>query len=333
MRPLTPPAPPFPEDAAWVNAEPMPMELLRGRRVALVAFLNFNNLRSRRAAAVLGRWWDRYALDGLMVVGVHTPDYEFDRDPLRVRRAVKREGVRFPVVIDTRRKIWDGYRNEGWPAFYLVDPKGRVVHDKLGEGSYTVFEREIQSALESFNGYQPPLDARPEADPKRDACSFNTPSFYVGSRRGVSIKPAPPREFRPVSAVRDGEANSTGRWEEDAEALRYAGTGAGLKDNVYLIWRGSEAGAILSPGGSGAPVKVFIKMDNLWLHGGNAGPDVRWDDEDRSYVLVDEGRLYLVAKDDTRERMHEMTFHPSAAGASLHGFEFSDFCEAPPELR
>ncbi|TPW20903.1 MAG: thioredoxin, partial [Elusimicrobia bacterium] len=333
VRPLTPPAPPFPPDAAWVNSVPLPMDLLRGRRVTLIAFLNLNNLRSRRAAAVLGRWWDRYALDGLMVVGVHTPDYEFDRDPLRVRRGVKREGAKYPFVIDTRRKIWEGYQNEGWPAFYLVDPKGRVVHDKLGEGSYLVFEREIQAALEAFNGHEPPLGQKVESDPKRDACSFNTPSFYIGSRRGVSVKPASPKEQRPVSERRDGEATTLGRWEEDAEALRYAGTGAGLKDQFYLIWRGSEAGAVLSGGGSGSPVKVFLKMDNLWLHGGNAGPDVRWDDEDRSYVLVDEGRLYMLAKDDTRERMHEMTLHPSAAGAAVHAFEFSDFCEAPPELR
>lgn len=333
MRPLTPPAPPFPPDAAWVNSTPLPMELLRGHRVTLVAFLNLNNLRSRRATAVLGRWWDRYALSGLMVVAVHTPDYEFDRDPLRVRRAVKREGAKFPVVIDTRGKLWAAYQNEGWPAFYLVDPKGRLVHDKLGEGSYGIFEHEIQSALLAFNGFEPALGARSEVDPKREACAFSTPSFYIGSRRGVQVKPAPVKEQRPVSELRDGETTSTGRWEEDAEATRYAGTGASLKDQLYLIWRGSEAGVVLSPGGKGSGARVYIKMDNLWLHGGNAGPDVQWDDEDRSYVSVEEGRLYMVAKDDTRERMHEMTLHPSAAGVAIHGFEFSDFCEAPPEAR
>lgn len=268
-----------------------------------------------------------------MVVGVHSPDYEFDRDPLRVRAAVRRQGIKFPVVIDTRRKLWDGYKNEGWPAFYLVDPKGRIIHDKLGEGSYQVFEREIQAALETFNGYEPAPGLKLEADPKNELCSFSTPSFYVGARRGVQVKPAPARENRPVSEARDGEIVYTGRWEEDAEALRYAGSGSSLKDQVYLIWRGSEAGAVLSPGGSRKETRVYLKMDNLWLHGGNAGPDVEWDDEDRSFVRVEHGRLYMLAVDETRERLHELTLHPEAAGASLHGFAFSDFCEAPPENR
>ncbi|MBI3299777.1 MAG: hypothetical protein HYZ75_16545 [Elusimicrobia bacterium] len=332
LRPLKPPAPPFPEDAAWVNSSGLPMELLRGRRVVLVAFLNLGNLRSRRAAQVLTRWWDRYALSGLMIVGVHTPDYEFDRDPLQVRRSARRAAFPFPLLIDTRGKLWEEYQNEGWPAFYLVDHRGRIVSDKLGEGGYAVFERDILAALAGFNGYEPAPGARLEVDAKRVACGAATPSFYMGSRRGIKTRKLGKDAMRPVVESRDGELALSGEWEEDAEAARYKGTGTAL-DQLYLIWRGAEAAAILSPGGSGRSVKVFVKLDNLWLHAGNAGPDVRWDDTDRSYVLVDEGRLYGLSKDTNKDRLHEMSLFPDGPGAAVHGFAFSDHCEQPTEAR
>lgn len=331
IRPLTPPAPPIPEDAAWVNAAPLSMELLRGKRVVIISFLNLNNLRSRRAARVLTRWWDRYALSGLMIIGVHTPDFEFDRDPLQVRRSARRAGFPFPLVIDTRSKLWEGYRNEGWPAFYLVDHRGRIVNDKLGEGGYGVFEREILAALETFNGYAPALGAKLETDPKRIACGTATPSFYLGSRRGIKMRLLGKDSMRPVVESRDGELAVSGDWEEDTEAVRYKGS-APMRDQLYLIWRGAEAGAVLSPG-SGKPVKIFIKQDNLWLHAGNAGSDVRWDDTDQSFVLVDEGRLYDMAKDPNKDRLHEMSLYPEGPGATVHGFEFSDHCEQPVEAK
>ncbi len=332
VRPLTPPAPAFPEDAAWVNAQPMTMGLFKGRRVVVVAFLNLGNYRSRRAAKVLARWWDRYALEGLMVVGVHTPDYEFDRDPLQVRRTVRDAGVPFPVVIDTRKKLWDGYQNEGWPAFYLVDHKGRVIHDKLGEGGYGNFEREILAALENFNGYRPRADATFEADPKPLACGTATAAVYLGSRRGAKVAPLAAKSNLPLTPVRDGELAMDGRWEEEAESLRFTGRGDGVKDELYLIWRGAEAGAVLSRL-STEPTSVFVKLDNLWLHGGNAGPDVKWDDSDRSYVLVDGGRLYQLAHDPNRDRMHELSLLPGGPRVAAHAFEFSDHCEAQADAK
>lgn len=331
IRPLTPPAPAIPEDAAWVNSVPLPMELLRGRKVVLFAFLNMGNLRSRRAAEALKAWWDRYALNGLMIVGVHTPDYEFDRDPLQVRRSVRRAGIPFPVVIDTRSKLWDDYKNEGWPAFYLVDHRGRVVNDKLGEGGYALFEREIQTTLNAFNGYKAPNGLRPYSEAKREACGRATPSFYLGSRRGIKTARLGKDANRPVVDSRDGEVNLSGTWDDDAEALRYTGSGKTL-DQLYLIFRGGEMGGVLSPGG-GRQVRFFIKVDNLWLHGGNAGTDVLWDDSDRSYVLVDEGRLYSLVRDPNKERMHEVSLFPDGPGASVHGFEFSDFCESLTETK
>lgn len=332
VRPLTPPAPPFPEDAAWVNSKPMTMGLFKNRRVVVVAFLNLANYRSRRAAKVLGRWWDRYGLAGLMIVGVNTPDYEFDRDPLQVRRTVRSAGVPFPVVIDTRRKLWDAYQNEGWPAFFLIDHKGRIIHDKLGEGGYANFEREILAALENFNGYRPGPETRLEAEPKREACGTATSAFYLGSRRGTKVQPLSAKSSLPLTPRRDGEISMGGTWEDEAESIRYTGRGEGLKDELFLIWRGAETGAVMSRL-SAEPTPVFVKLDNLWLHGGNAGPDVRWDDSDRSYVLVDEGRLYQLAHDPNRDRMHELSVFPGGARVAVHAMEFSDHCEAPPDLK
>ncbi|MDE2291953.1 MAG: redoxin domain-containing protein, partial [Elusimicrobia bacterium] len=228
FRPLTPPAPEFPADAAWVNSAPLPLSLLRGRRVSLVAFLNLSNLRSQRAARVLGRLWDRYALHGLMIIGVHSPDYEFDRDALQVRRTVRESGIKFPVVVDTRRELWNAYQNVGWPAFYLLSPKGLILTDRLGEGHYEGLERDILMALHEFNGYRVPGDRPTETDPPRERCGTATPSFYLGARRGVKVGKYSTKA-EPIDERRDGEADVYGPWENGSEALRFTGDGAGLK--------------------------------------------------------------------------------------------------------
>ncbi|PCI40383.1 MAG: hypothetical protein COB53_01260 [Elusimicrobia bacterium] len=326
-RPIRPPAPEFPSGSAWINSEPFTMAQLRDRRIVLLTFINAYSLNSIRTFSHLNRWWETYGLEGLMVIGVHSPDFDFDRDPLQSKRAIKAAGIKFPILIDNRKKVWAAYQNEGWPAHFLIDHKGHVVHDQLGEGRYAEFEEEILRTLDKFNGYRPPEDYRIPQELAREGCSHSTPAIFLGGRSEKKIIKIERRKLQAITKVRDGEVGSKGRWVEDADALRYTGhQSKKFKDRIRLIYEGAESAAVISHFGEKA-AKVYIKQDNLWLHGANANTDVKWDEEDRSYVLIDRPKLYFLTKNKKKDRMHELFLYPMAEGVSLAAFEFSDHCE------
>ncbi|MBI3549733.1 MAG: hypothetical protein HY078_11895 [Elusimicrobia bacterium] len=331
-RPLTPPAPEFPKGLAWLNSEELSLQRLRGRRVTLVAFLNVNSLNSIRTFPVLKAWWDRYSLDGLMVIGVHTPEFEVGRDPIYVRNALKRSGIRFPVTLDNDRKLWKAYQNEGWPVFYLVDHRGLIVHDHLGEGSYREFEREILKALKQLNGFKPPESQKLVPDPKTADCGLATAMVPVGLQKGGQKSLEGVRELRHIlSSLRDGEVSYKGRWIVEPQALRNDRDNPGFTDFIRLIYRGAESAAILGTA-TGRPTKVYVKQNDLWLHSKNAGQDVQWDEDDRSYVAVSEPRIYYLSK-NTDDNMQEIYLYPADAGVKVSGFDFSNACQLKYELK
>jgi len=140
------PAPPFPRDLTWVNCAPLRMDKQRGRPV-LVEFWEFCWVYSMRTLPYLQAWHERYAADGLRVIGVHTGGFPPAQVTGNVVAAVARLEIPYPVVIDERREIWDLYGNEGWPARYLWDADGALHSFHYGEGAYTETEREIQALL------------------------------------------------------------------------------------------------------------------------------------------------------------------------------------------
>ncbi len=304
------------------------MAQLKGHRVVLIVFLNAYSLNSIRTFSHLNRWWETYGLEGLMIIGIHSPDFDFDRDPLQTKKAIAKAGIKFPILIDNKRKVWDTYKNEGWPAYFLIDHEGRVVHDQLGEGRYAEFEDEILRTLNKFNGYSPPRDYRVPKEKARDGCSEATPIVFLGGRRKKKkIIKIERRKLMAITKTRDGEIAAMGRWVEDADSLRYSGRQRNkYKDMIRLIYRGAESAAVISHFGD-KPARVYIKQDNLWLHGANANVDVKWDDEDRSYVLIDRPKLFFLTKNKKKDRMHELFLYPMSDGISVSAFEFSDHCE------
>ncbi|MFA5140412.1 MAG: redoxin family protein [Elusimicrobiota bacterium] len=331
VRPIRPPAPEFPEGNAWVNSVALSLPKLRGRRVVLVSFMDLSTPNSVRTLPVLKRWWDLYALEGLMVVGVHTPDYSFERDPLEVRQSIKRFDIKFPITIDTRRTLWKAYSNEGWPAHYLIDHKGRIVHDRVGEGGYTEFEEEILLALNRLNGYRPPKGARPQADPLKTNCLLPTPGRYMGTARGKAPKKIDPTLDLPVGISRNGEVSFFGAWSNEPESLRYTGTKADMKSPVRVIYTAAEALAVLGSSGP-RPVRVYVQQNGAWLHAGNANVDIKWDDDDQSYLLVDKPRLYYLTKNKADD-LNTLALMPLDTGLDVYALDFSDFCQTDYEHR
>jgi thiol-disulfide isomerase/thioredoxin len=160
-------APEFAGIKAWINSGPLTMDGLKGK-VVLVDFWTYTCINCTRSIPYLKRWHERYSKKGLVVVGVHSPEFGFEGDVENVRRAVKELGIGYPVAADSERESWDAFTNQYWPAKYLIDKEGDVQYVHFGEGGYAQTEARIQELLgideklgkEEFAGYA--FDQSPE---------------------------------------------------------------------------------------------------------------------------------------------------------------------------
>jgi thiol-disulfide isomerase/thioredoxin len=140
------PAPEFAGIDNWINSAPLTMQGLRGK-VVLVDFWTYDCINCQHVLPYVKGWHQKYKDQGLVVVGVHTPEYGFERNLNNLKTAVQRNGITFPVAQDNRYATWSAYNNQFWPAFYLVDKRGEVVYSHFGEGDYAQTEAVIRKLL------------------------------------------------------------------------------------------------------------------------------------------------------------------------------------------
>lgn len=139
-------APEFTGIEAWLNSPPLRLAELRGK-VVLVDFWTYACVNCVRTLPALNRWHERYAAQGLVLVGVHTPEFPFERELDNVEAAIRRFEIAYPVALDNRYRTWTAWRNRYWPAVYLIDREGRLVLAHAGEGEYEAIEQAIEDAL------------------------------------------------------------------------------------------------------------------------------------------------------------------------------------------
>jgi thiol-disulfide isomerase/thioredoxin len=140
------PAPEFTGIDKWLNSDPLTMQQLRGK-VVLVDFWTYTCINCIDTLPYVKGWNQKYKDQGLAVIGVHTPEYAFERDTDNVRTAIKRFGISYPVAQDNRYATWRAYNNQYWPAVYLINRQGQVVYSHFGEGDYAETEAKIQGLL------------------------------------------------------------------------------------------------------------------------------------------------------------------------------------------
>jgi len=154
-RPMAPsilnaPAPELVGINQWLNTDgnqPLALSALRGR-VVLVDFWTYSCINCKRDAPYLNAWYERYRDQGLIIIGVHTPEFRFEQKPENVQAAVREYGIQYPVGLDNEYQIWRAYHNQYWPAKYLIDKNGIVVYRTFGEGRYEETEQKIQELLD-----------------------------------------------------------------------------------------------------------------------------------------------------------------------------------------
>ena len=299
----------------WLNSEPLGRAELRGR-VVLVDFWTLTCINWLRTEPYIRAWSRAYRDDGLIVIGVHTPEFSFEHDLERVRQATKDRAIEYPVAADNDYAIWNAFDNHYWPALYFVDRDGDIRDQHFGEGRYEQSERVIQRLLGverelvSVEG----LGVEAEADWK----NLRTPETYLGYERSDEF--ASPngatREERVAyelpERLRLNQWALAGEWTVGREkvVLNQA------DGSIAYRFHARDAHLVLSPGAR-EPITFRVLLD-----GEAPGPSHGVDVDEDGNGLLREGRLYqLVREHDTvRERTLEITFLEPGAEAYVFTF-------------
>ena len=302
------PAPEFADTQRWFNTTPLSMARLRGR-VVLIDFWTYTCINCIRTLPYLKAWDARYRDQGLTIVGVHTPEFGFERKDSNVVAAIKRQGLRYPVVQDNEYGTWNAFGNQFWPAKYLIDHQGRVRYFHAGEGDYAETEAAIRALLVAAGDRRLGAAARPRGTIETSG-HVATPETYLGSARAKGFSPVGPtagtRDYRSARAADLPRSvfSLGGRWRVDRESAR-AVRGATITARII----GRAVYVVLASAGA-RPRRVHVALDGHPIGAADAGADVR-----DAVVTVRGQRLYrLVELDEVEEHVLELRVQPSVSG-------------------
>ena len=309
--PLGKDAPDFRGIHRWINTEPLSVEELRGK-VVLVDFWTYTCINCIRTLPYLKDWHDKYADSGLVIVGVHSPEFEFEKLTENVTVQAAKLGVDYPIAQDNDFETWRAYKNNYWPAKYLVDKEGVVRYNHFGEGAYLETEETIRELLldagadlgktepgttltgsgaeagsgrsrylsrltrELYGGY--------ERNTARGGNYIAHEEYYDGPERIVDY---PDAEF-----YQNNKVYLKGSWFNGPESIRHARKTDHLQDHIGIRFSAASVNVVVNPRGD-LPFEVNVTIDGLPLTPEQAGQDIDFA-EGRSFFTVTEGRMYGV---------------------------------------
>jgi thiol-disulfide isomerase/thioredoxin len=335
------PAPALPSGLTWLASEPLQMDRLRGK-VVLIDFWEYTCVNCIRTFPYLKAWHEKYKDKGLVIIGVHTPEFGFAKDDDLIAKAAKDFGLKYPIISDSDHKVWNTYGNRFWPAKYLIDAQGFVRNFHFGEGAYEATEFWIQKLLREANpDIQLPSISEPIRGTDRPGavCYPVTPELYLGWERGGHARTLANKEgyrrgqtvtYRDADAGKwdDGLVYLQGLWKNDREALVSARENTEPKDYLAIKYHALEVNSVLRPEDEKKPVKVWVEHDGKPVTREDRGEDIKYDDAGRSYVLVDEARMYQLVK-NRKFGHHTLKLAPAAPGMRIYTFTFVS-CEVEP---
>jgi len=310
----------------WVNTAPLASADLRGK-VVLVDFWTYSCINCLRTLPYIRAWADKYREAGLVVVGVHSPEFAFEKNEDHVSRAVKELGITYPVAIDSQHAIWRGFENQAWPALYFVDAEGKVRQQVFGEGQYEASERLIQKLLAERNGKG---DGKSSGDaglvavqgegvqaaPGDRVMSAET---YVGHERAAnfvpagSLQPDSVQRYEPAASVALNHWTLGGQWRVEAE--RAVATQAGAR--LVYRFRARDLHLVLGREAGAAPVRFRVLVDGRPPANGH-GTDIAADGSG----VIDAHRLYQLVRFPASAGDHLFEIEFLEPGAQVYAFTF-----------
>jgi thiol-disulfide isomerase/thioredoxin len=331
---------------SWINSEPFTLESQRGN-VVLVDFWTYTCVNCIRTLPYLKEWHAKYADKGLVILGVHTPEFEFEKVRENVIDAMQGFGIEYPVAQDNDFGTWGAFQNRFWPAKYLIDKDGYVRFTHFGEGAYAATEGQIRDLLSEAGGdlsmIAPNTDPEPVIDIESLEADGNdglTRELYAGTGRNYSTlmsQTTPPYVYHTQyyegpdmdllyhdPGVRQNHfLFLNGLWTNTEESLIHARETEGHDDYIALQFFATSVNVVMASANS-EPVDVRITMDGEPMVPARAGVDVRFDDDGNSYVRVDESRMYRVVDIDMFGG-HELKLSSTSPHMEVFAFTFGAY--------
>lgn len=313
--------PPLRGVTTWINSPPLTTEQLRGK-VVVVDFWTYSCINCLRSVPYVRAWAEKYRDQGLVVIGVHTPEFAFEKSEPNVREAIRRLGIDYPVAMDNEFAVWRAFQNQYWPAHYFIDARGRIRHHHFGEGDYDGSERVIQQLLREAGAADVSdgiVEVRGEgSEAAADLTQIGSPETYVGYARADNFRS--PGGFA-RDAVKTYAAGSlglndwslSGRWRVTREHADLRAAGGRLS----FRFRARDLHLVMGGGQAGASLRFRVRIDGQ-APGADAGSDIDAGGEGR----ISEHRLYQLVRQSgpVRERTFEIEFLDP--GAQVFAFTF-----------
>jgi cytochrome c biogenesis protein CcdA/thiol-disulfide isomerase/thioredoxin len=306
---------------AWLNSPPLTPQGLRGK-VVLVDFWTYSCINCLRSLPYVKSWYERYREQGLVVIGVHAPEFAFEKNLDNVKRAVLDLGITYPVALDNNYAIWQAFNNQYWPAHYFIDAQGRIRGHHFGEGDYGESEQLIRQLLtEAGATHLPDMTAVTGTGVMAapDEADIASPETYIGYQRAqnfVSSGGAVPDKASAYSAPASLQLNQwalSGNWQVQGEE---AVSSSGSAKIVFRFWA-RDLNLVLGPSDAGHPIRFRVSLD-----GQPPGADHGTDDGSDGTGRVESQRLYQLLRLTRPQGEHTLTIEFLDAGVHAYSFTF-----------
>jgi thiol-disulfide isomerase/thioredoxin len=306
----------------WLNSPPLTPAALRGN-VVLVNFWTYTCINWLRQLPYVRAWAQKYAGQGLVVIGAHTPEFPFEHDGGNVRRAVADMGIGYPVAIDNDYAVWGAFDNHYWPALYVADAQGRLRYHQFGEGEYRRSEMVIQMLLaEAGSAADGDGLVSPEArglEAPADWADLRSAENYTGYQRTENfaspggLVPGRPHAYAAPARLGRGHWALSGDWTAQAQAVTLGSAGG----TISCRFQARDLHLVMGPGAAAAPVRFRVLLD-----GQAPGDDHGTDTDGQGQGTAAEPRLHQLIRQRgaVAERTFEITF--SGPGVEVCAFTF-----------
>ena len=328
--------------AKWINSKPLTIGELRGK-VVLVDFWTYTCVNCIRTFPFLRDWNNRYADSGLVILGIHTPEFEFEKDFDNVVQATKEHDIVWPVAQDNDYVTWRSYENRSWPAKYLIDKDGVIRYTHFGEGAYAETEAKIIELLLETGADLANKELDLPEDPKLET-GFRglfrkevTPELYAGYGRNFSsvLNGRNPyvvqqefydsqdqvTDFAAPDELEPSKIYFNGPWLIEEERSKHARVTENYEDYIDVKYSAKSVNLVLTSD-SGEPYKVRLTVDGKYLTEENKGQDVIIGEDGESYILVTEPRLYALLENSSYVRREVLRMSSNSDDFSLFAFTF-----------
>jgi cytochrome c biogenesis protein CcdA/thiol-disulfide isomerase/thioredoxin len=306
---------------AWFNSAPLSPRALRGK-VVLIDFWTYSCINCLRALPYVKSWWDRYRNDGLVVIGVHAPEFAFEKDPGNVKRAVHDLGITYPVALDNDYAIWKGFDNEYWPAHYFIDASGRIRGHHFGEGDYAESEELIRRLLKEAGAAHLPRETSTVSGSGVEAATnledVGSPETYLGYARvdnfvspGGEVHDAP-HAYGAPGALDLNQWALSGDWRVESQRVVATATAAA----IVFRFSARDLHLVLGPAVAG-PIRFRVTLDGR-APGADHGVDVQPDGTGE----VSEQRLYQLLRQANPQGEHTFRIEFLDPGVQAYSFTF-----------